>query len=83
MAVVASPLAIAALAQPLRRRIRGLIDRRFYRRRYDATRALEEFSRRLRRQVELASVCAGVMRVVQETLEPSVVGLWLRKPRVQ
>jgi hypothetical protein len=79
LAVAGSTLLVAALFQPLRRRVQGLVDRRFNRSRYDAQQAVDAFSARLRDEVDLETLRGALLTIVEATLEPSTSSLWLRK----
>ncbi len=80
LAIVASTLAIAALFSPLRRRIQNVIDKRFYRRKYDAAKVLAAFGVTARDETDLDALTTEMLRVVDETVHPQFVGLWLREP---
>jgi hypothetical protein len=80
LAIVTSTLAIAALFNPLRKRLQTIIDKRFYRRKYDAAKVLATFAATARDETDLDTLTAELLRVVDETVQPEFVGLWLREP---
>jgi len=78
--LVASTLIVAALFQPLRRRVQQMVDRRFYRSKYNATQVVARFSETLRQEVNLDQLCSQLLTIVEETVQPTHISLWLRPP---
>jgi hypothetical protein len=80
---VISTLVIAGIFNPLRRRVQQGIDRRFYRRKYDAAAALDRFSQNLRNRVDLPYISNELENVVQETIQPTQMSLWIREVKAK
>ncbi len=83
LTIVASTLVIAALFNPLRKRIQNIIDKRFYRRKYDAAKVLGAFGATARDETNLDALTGELLRALDETMQPEFVGLWLRDPQVR
>jgi hypothetical protein len=78
LVVAGATLAVAGVFQPARRRVQAAVDRRFNRRRYDAARTIQAFSARLRQQVDLDTLTSELLAVVDQTMQPTSVSVWLR-----